>query len=147
LMAFPAIWSPDDKQYAMLSPLTPVPDDDIYLIAVAGREKAQRPQTSLASLWYEPDLSYAALQRTCSAWSDTLNAEIEERDRTIRRMQAEFEERTAWALSLDRELAEQGGRLTEAEGELAAIRSSRTWRVREAACHLWDVARSKSGKT
>jgi SAM-dependent methyltransferase len=113
VMAFPAIWSSVDKLYAMLSDLSPNPLDDTYLIAVAGREAAERPQASLASLWYEPGLSFAALQRTYSEWGRSANATIHERDELARRLQQQFEERTAWALRLDNELVERAALLAE----------------------------------
>jgi O-antigen biosynthesis protein len=150
VMAFPAIWSLADTRYALLSELTPDPLDDTYLIAVAGREKATRPPVTLAALWYEPQLSYAALQTRYAEWGKAADATIHERDESIARMQADFEERTAWALALDKELGqrtaqlvERDARLADAERHLAQIRSSFTWRASAPARRLWAAIRPK----
>jgi O-antigen biosynthesis protein len=146
VMAFPAIWSPADRQYAMLSDLSPNTLDDTYLIAVAGRERAERPRVSLASLWYEPILSYAALRLRYAEWGQAADAIIHERDGLIVRMQREYEERTTWALQLDRELAARTAQLAGCARELSEIKTSRTWRASAPARRLWHAVKPKPDK-
>jgi O-antigen biosynthesis protein len=119
MMAFTAIWSTTDRDYALLSDLVPDPRDDTYLIAVAGRENAQPPETSLASLWYDKRLGHAATVDMLSqwgrdsdarleeltAWARELDDEIRRRGERIVALQEELEERTVWALDMARELS------------------------------------------
>lgn len=95
VMAFAVIWDGTGKSYWMHSDCTPSSVHDDYLIALAGRERAARPDLSLASLWYD------------------------------QRLQSELEERAAWAIQLDEELAE--------------IRSSLTWRISRGIRRRWQA--------
>lgn len=103
VMTFPVIWDGTERSYWMHSDRAPnsVPDD--YLIAVAGRERAARPEASLACLWYD------------------------------QRLHSEFEERTAWAVQLDKELTE--------------IRSSWTWRISRGIRRRWRALMSASARS
>jgi O-antigen biosynthesis protein len=143
VMAFPAIWSSADSQYAMQSELRAHPLDDTYFIAVAGREEAPPPQASLASLWYEPELSYAAMQARHAEWGQAAEETIRERDELIVQLHEQFEERTVWALQLDKELTERTAQLADRERELAQIRSSFTWRASAPVSRLWRAIRPK----
>jgi O-antigen biosynthesis protein len=116
LMTFAALWSPEDTGYALRHELVAGSSDSVYLVAVVGRDGASPPDLSLASLWYDSRLNRHEDVASLSGWAREANTTIEERDRTIRALQAENRERTDWALQLERELLQ--------------MKATRTWRVR-----------------
>jgi len=121
VMTLPVIWGGTDKPYWMHTDRTPNSVRDDYLIAVAGREQAAKPDTSLASLWYD----------------QKLQTEFEERIAWARGIDKELAARTAWALQLDEELAERTAWALRLDKELTEIRTSLPWRLARGLRRLW----------
>ncbi|MGT2471979.1 glycosyltransferase [Paraburkholderia terrae] len=82
---------------------TPHLDGVMYFLAVCFKEGGALPQLH-SSVFFEQGSDLYARQEEVIAWATRQTVEIEARDDVIRKLQAEFEERTQWALSLDAEL-------------------------------------------
>ncbi|CAN5443719.1 hypothetical protein BH10PSE18_BH10PSE18_14610 [soil metagenome] len=89
---------------------TAQPRDIMYFIAVCAADASLLPQTT-ASLYVEEDLDlYINTQKTLR-WASKMDRDFAELDVRHGKLQQEFEERTAWALSLDAEREELTARV------------------------------------
>lgn len=60
-LIFTTIWGNETKAFSLLKTPDTESYDALYFVVVAGREHAVRPQKSLSSVYYHPDLSARAL--------------------------------------------------------------------------------------
>ncbi len=95
IMAFPAIWRTGEESYSFLGSLQPSPLDEVFMIAVCGKDATIRHQPSLASISYDPQLSFQSLR---------LN---------LRNLDDHIQKLSAWGSNLANELNKQRLALTE----------------------------------
>jgi ubiquinone/menaquinone biosynthesis C-methylase UbiE len=113
-MAFSCLWSPDSPSYNFHGKLTADDCDDIFTIIVGGRERSQAPDSNLASLSYDPALSYNRLRliliekeiyiEKLSKWGQQVEAESAIRSNRINELQSEIQKLGIWGKSLDQEI-------------------------------------------
>jgi len=103
---------------------TPKLDAIMYFLAVCSKGAGHRQPKLEASVFFEEGSDLYARQEEIAAWANRQTAEIEARDTEIRRLQAEFADRTEWALSLDAEVQRQAESMREREDEIRAPRAT-----------------------
>jgi len=133
-LATSSVILPGDRQDAAYSALTldqagvtvrtPKLDAIMYFLAVCSKD-AEHGQPKLeASVFFEEGSDLYARQEEIAAWANRQTSEIEARDNEIRRLQAEFADRTAWALSLDAQVQRHAQSMRERDEELSRLRAT-----------------------
>jgi GT2 family glycosyltransferase/SAM-dependent methyltransferase len=84
---------------------TPRLDATMYYLAVCFKGEASGDAKLPSSIFFEEGSDLYARQGEIATWANRQSSEIAARDAVIRKLQQEFEERTQWALKLDRELS------------------------------------------
>ncbi|SAK76510.1 glycosyl transferase family protein [Caballeronia temeraria] len=92
-------------------------DSIMYFLAVCSTEPQGDTPGLAASVFFEEGSDLYARRYEIIDWANRQSEEIVARDKEIRRLQGEFEERTNWALSLDSELHVARARLDSLSGE------------------------------
>ncbi|WP_296657663.1 methyltransferase domain-containing protein [Paraburkholderia sp.] len=163
-LATSSVILPEDRQDAAYSALTldqagvtvrtPKLDAIMYFLAVCSKDAEHGQPRLEASVFFEEGSDLYSRQEELAAWANRQNREIDARDKEIRRLQAEFDDRTAWALSLDEELQrlkstrkgdssavlerydairhvqdELHAELGYVQGELARLQASTSWKI------------------
>ncbi|WP_042262224.1 methyltransferase domain-containing protein [Paraburkholderia heleia] len=113
-LATSSVILPEDRQDAAYSALTldqagvsvrtPKLGAIMYYLAVCSKDAEHGQPRLEASVFFEEGSDLYARQEELAVWANSQTSEIEARDIEIRRLQGEFADRTAWALSLDEEL-------------------------------------------
>lgn len=103
---------------------TPPAAGIMYFVAVCAAEQSLLPQTG-PSFFVDEDIDLYADAQKSLRWASALDREHSDLDKRHARLQAEFEDRTAWALQLD---AERARLIAEVE---RASRYSETPRLRD----------------
>lgn len=109
--------------------------DIMYFVAVCGADASLLP-SARSSMFVEEDIDlYSIAQRTLR-WASALDKTAIELSERLGALQAEFDERTAWALKLNNESERRGEELSglrqrhgDLERTLALMRRSLSWRV------------------
>ncbi|TAM01264.1 MAG: methyltransferase domain-containing protein [Paraburkholderia sp.] len=163
-LATSSVILPEDRQDAAYSALTldqagvtvrtPKLDAIMYFLAVCSKDAEHGQPRLEASVFFEEGCDLYSRQEELAVWANRQNSEIDARDKEIRRLQAEFADRTAWALSLDEELQrlkstrkgdssalldrydairhvqdELHAELGYFQGELARLQASTSWKI------------------
>ncbi len=99
-MAFPAIWKPGESTYTFHGDFIPDEADDLFLIAICGRETSKPPSESLTAISYTDALSYSRLRLTLldkekwiqelSSWGTNLDTQIQFHRESHTRWQNEY---------------------------------------------------------
>ncbi len=126
------IWSNAPSAFVRTGEFAPLPEEDLYLIAVCGRENASEPDIDLSAVQYEPGLSYHLVR-------DNLKASSEQ----CEKLASWGNSLASWGKSLEEDLVRNleyiddlEKRLNASQGtclalttEVAALRNSLSWRI------------------
>ncbi|MFP3185895.1 MAG: glycosyltransferase [Paraburkholderia sp.] len=85
---------------------TPKLDSIMYFLAVCSKDSGSVPSKLQASVFFEEGSDLYARQGEIIEWANRQVDEIAARDKEIYRLQAEFDDRTKWALELDAQVAQ-----------------------------------------
>lgn len=110
---YEAIGLQEDRLTSSTAPATQI----MYFVAVCAADESKLPKTS-PSLFIDENIDLYTDSQKSLRWASALDREHSELDRRHARLQAEFEDRTAWALQLDAERARLTAKLA-AEAEKA----------------------------
>ena len=93
---------------------TIAPERIMYFIAMCSFTKNPNiVYPAKSSVFFEQGMDLYIQQEKIAAWAARQTTNIEARDKIIRKLQDEFEERTQWALLLDAELQQTKAKITE----------------------------------
>lgn len=102
-------------------------DSIMYFLAVCGTEPQSDARSLAPSVFFEEGSDLYARRYEIIDWANRQNDELAARDKEIRRLQKEFEERTDWALALDAKLheAQEAGDSVTLRAQVEAVSGER----------------------
>lgn len=92
----------------------------MYFVAVCAADDVHLPKTD-SSFFIDEDLDLYAEAQKSLRWASTLDLEHRDLDKRHAQLQAEFEDRTAWALQLNARCAELEARWTDGGAAAASV--------------------------